>query len=339
MEKNIQKIVSSYINIVLGAGFISGSELYFFFGKYRFIGTICFAFTCILFFLILYKQQFIIKENNISNYHDFSKLIFDKEILPLIELVSLSFLFITSSTMISAFSQTLFQSFSIPFLISEIIVFMLVVYFILKDSMLIIKLNIYLFPVMFIGILLIGSYLISTISVSVISNNTDSNLSILKCVVLGILYLSFNSLNSIPMICNLNSFIDSKNTIFFSSFISAIILFILGIFLLVPIVSLENINSPLPILSLIDKNIINYIYTFVLLLAIFSTLISSLLSFIKTLESKISLNFSKKNKRYKLLVIILSIMLSNLGFGVFVGTLYPLFGILGIIQIVYILKF
>ncbi len=336
-KNNTFKIVSTYISVILGAGFISGSELYFFFGKYSSFGFVSLFFTCAMFFIILQKQLNIINKHNLKQYHDFSKLIFNKKTINFIETVTLIFLFITSSTMISAFCQTLNQSFNISFFISKILIFLLTTYFLFNGSSLIIRLNTYLFPIMFFGILLIGSYLVCTNSVTVLSTNSFNPNSFFKAIIFGILYLSFNSLTIIPMICNLGEYIDSKKTIFYSSSLSAFILFVLGIFLLYPMtLSSDIINkATLPILTLINNKCISYIYTLVLLIAIFSTLLSSILSFTKTIETK----FCLKNKRYKLLVILFAIMLSNLGFGVFVSTLYPLFGILGIIQIVYILKF
>ncbi len=338
-KSNVFKIVSTYISIILGAGFISGKELYFFFGQYKYFGTVTLFFSCILFLIILYKQLTILKENNIVEYHNFANKVFNKHIRNYIENISLIFLFVTASTMISAFTQALSDSFNTSHIFSQIIILVVITYFLITGIKKIVILNTFLFPLMFFGIIIIGIYLIFYKSIPTFNNLYSLNQNKLIAFIFALIYVSFNSLTVIPMICNISQYVDTKKTIKNSTIISAITLFILGSCLLLPIInSVDLINNiSLPILALIKNiNLLNYIYLIVLLLAIISTLISSLYSFTNTLEQKLDLS-----SKYitKIIIALLALLFSNISFTIFVSVVYPIFGILGLIQIYYILKY
>ncbi len=339
-KTNIIKIVSTYISIILGAGFISGKELYFFFGKYHSFGIFTLFLTSILFIIILNKQLIIIKSNKLEQYHDFSNIVFNKKISSFIETISLFFLFATISTMMSAFCKTLELSFSINIFISQILIFAITLYFIINGIEKIVVLNTFLTPIMFIGIVIISIYILNFNSIETFNDLYSSSKNYTLAFIFSLLYLSFNSLNTIPMMCNLIDYIDSKKTIYFSSIISGLILFILGLLLLFPMIINVDIikTASLPILTLLNNSnfFIEYIYVLILILAIISTLISSTISFIFTIEKKLTIN---NNLYLKIITLLLALFLSNLGFENFVNFVYPLFGLLGLVQIYYILKY
>lgn len=336
---NIIKLVSAYVSIILGAGFISGKELFFFFVKYKYLGILTLFFSCILFGLLLYKQFNIIRSNNLLQYHDFSHLIFSNKTCLYIENITLLFLFVTVSTMLSAFCQTFSQNFNVNMLISEIIIFIVTILTISGGIKPIVILNTFLTPIMFVGIIIIGIYTIYLSSVQTSNMLIINNESYSNALIFSILYFSFNSLTSIPMMCNMNNFLDSKKTITYTSLLSATILFLLGVILIYPmIIDYDFIyNSDIPILKLLSKNqnIVSDIYLCVFLMAIFSTLISTLISLISTLQKK----FNIKNIYFKAIIILLALFFSNLGFSNFVSFVYPIFGILGLIQIYYIFTY
>lgn len=340
-KSNILKIVSTYISIILGAGFISGKELYFFFGKYKNVGIFTFLIASIIFIIILYKQLKILNRNQITQYHDFSLLVFDKKISFIIENITLLFLFVTISTMVSAFCNTLYISFGINIILLEIMLFFILYLLLINGIKIIVFLNTILMPIMFLGILTIGIYLLHTQTVHTLNQNLYSTHNYLFSLIFALLYVSFNSLTVIPMICNMTSLINNKKTIFLSSVISGIILFLLGFFLLYPLILNKDViaTSNIPILTLLSlrSNLLTNVYIIVLISAITSTLTSTSISFINTIEKKF--NCSNNSTFIKIIILIVAISFSNLGFEIFVSYVYPLFGILGLVQIYYVLKY
>lgn len=80
--------------------------------------------------------------------------------------------------------------------------------------------------------------------------------------------------------------------------------------------------------------IFKYIYGFVIIASIFTSAISAGYSFLG--------NVSKTKRSYEIILLIICItgvVVSNIGFSKLVEMLYPLFGILGLIQIWMLLKF
>ncbi len=340
-KSNIIKLITTYISIILGAGFISGKELFFFFGKYRNFGIFTLFISCLIFLIVLNKQLFLIKRYKLNQYHDFSKFIFGKKISSFIELITLLFLFITASTMISAFCQAINDSFSIKIIISQIIIFFIILYFLINGIEKIVLFNTFITPIMFFGIILIGIYLIQSETEQTFNFIYTQNFNYINAIIFSLLYTSFNSLNVIPMMCNMSEYIDSKKTIYTSSCLSGVILFILGLFLLYPLIINYNTieSSNIPILTLLSykSSVLKFVYLIVLVSAIISTLLSSSISFLSTIEKKLQID--KNNITSKILFLLFATLFSNLGFGNFVSFVYPLFGFLGIIQIYCILKY
>ena len=82
-----------------------------------------------------------------------------------------------------------------------------------------------------------------------------------------------------------------------------------------------------------NGKIYKYLYGGIILFAIFTSSISAGYSILE--------NYEKDRKRYKkiaLLLCVSSILVSKIGFSTLVNLLYPIFGLLGTVQIVMLLK-
>lgn len=340
-KQHIIKLISAYISVILGAGFISGKELYFFFGKYSMVGILTLLIVCILFSLLFYKQLTIILLHNFSDYHEFSLYVMPKKIVKAIENITLLFLFVMIATMISAFCLSITESFSINIHIVRLIIFIITIYFLITGIDNVVYINSILTPIMIFGTLIVGIfiYLTNTTQTFYQFNYTQKSITMIKPFFYCILYVSFNSLTTIPMISNMKNIIDSKKSIFISSLISGIILFMLGFSILYPMILNDNIikNSDIPIITLLnDKNLlIEYLYLVILLCAILSTLLSTSISFISAIEAKFKI--TKNTVTVKIITVFFAILLSTFGFSSFISLVYPIFGILGLVQIYYIL--
>ena len=96
---------------------------------------------------------------------------------------------------------------------------------------------------------------------------------------------------------------------------------------------LKGIEIPIVYIAGLLGNIYKYLYGFVILVAIFTTAISAGYSFL--------VNCTKSKKQYTYWAIIMcitSILVSKLSFSGLINLLYPIFGYLGIIQIIFILN-
>lgn len=97
---------------------------------------------------------------------------------------------------------------------------------------------------------------------------------------------------------------------------------------------IEIQNVELPLIYIVNKfgNVYKYIYGIVIVSAIYTSAIAAGYGFVQ--------NCSKSKKAYKKICIFLcvtAIPVSKLGFSYLVTLLYPVFGLLGLIQVIYIL--
>ncbi len=333
---NIFYIVGSYISVLLGAGFISGQELLFFFGQHGNIGFLGLYISCLLFSLLGYKQLKIVKYERIFNYNDFTKKVMGNFLAHISENMSLLFVLVLMSTMFSAGGATINEAFGIGYNNGVVLVGFVVLLALMMGVKGIVFINGILAPLMLVGGILVGLYTYSYEFVPVI--NLDNIIStdrvgVLYIMLSGLIYMSYNSITSISLMSNMYDYIDSEETIFYSNLISGILMVMIGTALLLPIVkhhtSIEHLQIPILGLLKIDSVVIKYIYLFVLIAAIFTTAISCGISILNTIFENIEVN----KFFFKIFLVVLTIILSKIGFSNFVSKVYPLFGFFGLIQI------
>ena len=132
-----------------------------------------------------------------------------------------------------------------------------------------------------------------------------------------------------------NKNIKSKKQIFIVAIIASCIIFILSsiIFSLLTDINIDFSSLEMPIVYVIKNKFSNLslIYGLIILIAIFTTAVSIGASFLN--------NVSKNKKDYRIKALIMSVasvIISNIGFSNLVKVLFPMFGYMGILQILLI---
>lgn len=336
--KNIFKVIFVIIGTLIGAGFASGREIYLFFSKYGENGRIGIILTGIITGVIIYKVLEITKTYEINNYNKLLERINWKhsKLNKYINLIVNSFLLISFYIMIAGFSAYMLQTYNTPIYISSII-FVIICYIIFKKSIQgVIKANEILVPILIMLIAYLGikniPYSFNANTISTLGETTSS------WIIPSILYASYNSILLIPVLTGLRNYLDSKRQIIKISIISSSIIIILALFIYSLLLRGEFFVSELemPLIEITTQfgRIFKYIYGFVIIASIFTSAISAGYSFLG--------NVSKTKKSYETILLIMSITgiaVSNIGFSKLVEMLYPLFGVLGLIQIWMLVKF
>ena len=335
--RNICKITFVIIGTIIGAGFASGQEIYTFFNKYGANGIIGICISILLMSYIIYKTFKIVLENNINNYEEFIKTIMpqkfkDNKILRLtISNIINIFLLICFNIMVAGFATYFVQELNISKWFGAIIIAVLSFITLSKNIDGVIRINTFLIPVI---ILLIDFLGISKIEfVSIVSNNyNNSNYWILS----SILYASYNSITLIPLLIGLKDKINIKKQPIIISICVGTIMLVLSIiiFLLMNtfINQIYGIEIPLIYIASSLGRGFKYIYGSVILIAIFTTAIGSGYGFLS--------NITKQRKTYMLCagaICLASIIIGQIGFSSLINFLYPIFGYLGIIQIIFLI--
>ena len=328
------KIIFVLIGTFIGAGFASGKEVFNFFTIYSSNGIISIFIFSILLFYLIYKCLNIKTKFKINNYNEFIfylekkyKFFTHNFFLILINIFLASSFYI----MIVALSSLFEYQFDIgKFIIIILTIF--ICYFILYKK----NINfICIFKSILMSILIffLLSLCLFNINLSNIDfNNKHINSNIITAVSMGLLYFSYNSLLLIPIIFDFK--VNNNQNNFKISFIFSIIIFFITFLINLLLLSFYNLiyNLELPILYISNSSIkiFSYFYFFIILSAIFTTMISSGYSFIS--------NLGKNNFKIKLIIFLLfSFVFCFFSFSSLINFFYPLFGAIGFIQIFLIL--
>ena len=331
--KNINKVIMVIIGTLIGAGFASGREIYLFFMKYGKLGQIGIIISGIFTGLIIYLVLKKVREKQINNYSELLKNINPKnqKLNKYIHIIVNSFLLISFYIMIAGFSAYIEQAYKIPTYFSSIF-FIIICYIVFQKSLQgMMKINNYLVPFLLLLILYLGiknlPYLIESKAMAQIQTNQKGFL------ISSLLYTSYNSIILIPVLVTMKDYIRTQKQIKLISIFSGLLIIVLSFciygLLLKGQFFIEDIE--LPLLEIVKEfgSIFEYIYGFVIIVSIFTSAISTGYSFLE--------NVSKDKKMYRrnlILISIVGIFVSNIGFSKLVQILYPMFGVLGFVQIV-----
>lgn len=330
--QEVIKVTSVIIGTIIGAGFISGQEIYSFFNKYGEAGRIGIFVSILLLGFVIYKTYKITYENKINNYEQLLDYIMkgtNKIIIYTIKNIINIFLIISFFIMCSAFSTYCAETYGLPRIIGGIIISLLSFLILIKDVKAIIKTNEILMPAIIIFIIIM-----SVLTIKSFEFSTNSLQNVEKTILSGILYANYNSIVLIPMLIGIKGQIKTKKQINAVSIISFFVMLILTI-LIYEMQKETNGNLEMPMLSIANGISWQFliIYGIMVGIAIFTSAISAGYSLI--------CNVAKENKSKKLIALILCIIaipISTISFSTLVNLLYPIFGLLGTLQIIFLIK-
>ena len=330
--KNIAKVIMVIMGTLIGAGFASGREIYLFFLEYGYYGIIGIFISGIFTSFIIYIALNRINNKNINTY---SELLENKKIGIGINIIVNAFLLISFFIMIAGFSAYMKQAYEIPIYASSFL-FVLICYIIFRKSLQgMMKINEYIVPVLLFFIVFLGikniPYIIESKAVLEIETKQ------MGFIINSLLYASYNSIILIPILVNIKKYYNSKKEIKLISIISGLFIIILSLCIYGLLLRGQFFvkELELPLLQIISEFgiIFKYIYSFIIIASILTSAISTGYSFLENVSK------SKKNYQINLIIIcIVGVLVSNIGFSNLVQILYPLFGILGFIQIIFLLN-
>lgn len=319
------------IGALIGAGFASGQEIFSFFYIYGKNGIYGILIMSILIGIFIYKSLKIIYQKQVYNYNDFLNLFIKNTKIRNVSLWIVNVLLLVSFyIMVAGFGAYFEQEIGINRIIGSIVLNLLcvIVFFsnikgVLKASNLIVPFLI--FFIFFIGIKNIVQ--IRTIDFYQMKNNWILSM---------LIYNSYNFILLMPVLISLKKQITKEKNIKKVSILVTIIILILSInifFLLLNANIKEIENQEMPIVYIISNYFNKYkkIYAFIVLASIFTTAISVGIGFLQNISKN-----SNSYPQFVLFMCITSLLMSNIGFSKLLNFIYPVFGYIGILQIVII---
>lgn len=344
----ILKTVFVIIGTIIGAGFASGQEISIFFSQYGYLGIIGMLISCSLIGILVYKVFSILQRENLNSYTELLERVTNKKILnKAISIIISLFLLISFYIMIAGMSAYFNQEFGFPTWICSIIMSILCYITLQRNTKGIVTVNSILIPCIIIFILYLGFKNLN-FSMEYFHTKQQNNNYSLNWLFSSILYISYNSIVLIPILVELKQYINTKSVAKKVGILCATILSILGICIFCLLLRNDAVYQlELPMIEVLKSLglIYSYLYGIVIVIAIFTSAISAGYGFLKNEVSKRKFtkgNIQKREQKYyqKLLlgICIIAPIIANFGFSNLVNKLYPIFGILGLVQMLCLLK-
>ena len=339
--KNTLKVVLVIVGTIIGAGFASGKEIYIFFGIYGKYAITSIIISQAIIGLIIYKVLKIVQKSEKENYEELvNKLTYNKTIQDVIKIIVKIFLVVSFYVMIAGFSAYFTQELKLPRLVGTIIIGILSYIIFMGNIERVIQVNEILMPVLIIFIIILA---IKNISINTIQLQNTSK-TLIESIYKGILYTSYNSITLIPILISIKKYIGSKKQIKQISVLCVSILVLLALAILTLIyihlhkytlkidININTIEIPTVYIAAKTGTIYKYIYGIIMLSAILTSAVSAGYAILENYNDN-----PKKYKKTAIMLVLSSIFVSKLGFSNLINILYPVFGVLGIAQIILIM--
>ena len=321
------------IGALIGAGFASGQEIFSFFYIYGKNGIYGILIMSILIGIFIYKSLKIIYQKQVYNYNDFLNLfIKNTKIRNVILWIVNVLLLVSFYIMVAGFGAYFEQEIGVKRIIGSCILVIMTAIVFFTSVKGVLKVSEYIVPLLMIFIIIIGGTNLLTI------NSNAEVLCIKKGWLLScVIYCSYNIILLIPVLISIRKQITKKENIKYISILCGIFMIIMSLMLYVLLMraNVELASLEMPIVYVIRNFFKSFktIYAFIILMSIFTTAISIGIGLLQ--------NISNDRRRYTQSVIfmcITSLIVSNFGFSKLVNLMYPFFGYIGIIQLIYIIN-
>lgn len=337
MKKNISvfQIAAVFVGTVVGAGLASGQEICQFFTSYGYKSFIGIIICCLIYiFFGIFAIKYSIKFK-LNSYNQLIDTVSPGFLGKITDLLTGLFLVSSAAIILAGSGSLIHQYFKISKWFGIILMASVALITLLRDTEGLIEINSLIVPSLCIVIVTI-SLLYLFLYKDIITINYVKNISSSKnnWITSALLYGGFNVLCCSGVLVPLSSEINNQKKLTLGIIIGSIILTILC--LLINLLLLINIpyifKYEIPLLYITNRfgKIIEITLLAIIWFEMFSTEVSDIYSVAKTLEESFNIPY----KLCCLLIILLAIPISQIGFVTLIRYLYPAFGIISVIFVV-----
>jgi len=330
--KRAFQIATIFIGTIVGAGLSSGKELSQFFSQYgylSFIGIIL----CGIFYIYMSKLIIIISsKHKITSYDAFIRLI-SPGIMGKLTNYVITFFFFTSTAIVIAGSGALInQYFGIPIWVGIFIMISLGIIVLIRETDGLIEINGFIVP----SLIIIMSILFISFTYKFPETLSLNYLKLAMPPKTGwglstILYAGFNIMSCIGILAPLSTELENNKDVIagvtIGSFFLTLLCCLINFLMIVTFNQATRYEIPLLYVAKQITPLLQFILLCVIWLEMFSSKVSNVYSLARSMQNYYKFSFKKS----MFIIIILSLPITQIGFGNLVTVLYPFFGALSII--------
>jgi uncharacterized membrane protein YkvI len=333
------KIGATFVGTVVGAGFASGQEILKFFTVYRINGYLGIFIATVLFIIlgsIIMKISYKIKR---TCYNDFLIYVCGKKMAVIMDILITVFLFGTFNVMLSATGALFFEQFGLPYYFGIIFTLIPTILFTIKGMKGILNVNTVVAPSMVTIVFVICSMCIYSHSKGdLIRNLYYENDNTYKWLMSALLYVAYNIVLSLPILVPMGKESKSRKVLVRGTLMGSIAMGVMIFLINTVILSHIEYDSiyQIPMLYIVEpfNDVIRYAFVLVLWLEIFTTILSNLFGLSNRIYYATKFNY----KFIVFIICIISVFISQFEFKLLLSFLYPAFGFISLIFIVFLIS-
>jgi uncharacterized membrane protein YkvI len=277
----------------------------------------------------------ICRREEIKNYNGLMKHILGNRMGPIMEGLVAGFLFCLFVAMLAGAGATAYQAFYLPFSLGAVIVGLIVFGVLCFGLEGIIKINLFLAPIMLLGGIFIGIYSYLAYTAPVFSS-FGGRLG-LAWLLSAVVYSSYNLVTGVPVLAAASGLAKTKRDTRIGGLLGGGIITILGLAMALPLFLYyaDIISLEIPFLHIASEHghLITFLYLAVLISALLTTAACNAFAVLQWLSGR---GYKNRVKAAAGLCII-GIVAAHVGFSNIVIFVYPVFGFLGLFKIIVIL--
>lgn len=321
--KNDLTVAGVYIAALIGAGFSSGSEIVHYFAVYGKWGILGIVISSVLFGVFAAGVLAVSKRCNVKSYGEFLEATFPGRVSGVVNSITLIFMFVVFVAMASGSGETFTKLFGINKIFGVMLILTITFFVLLFDVRGLIAANGVMAALIIAGTLGVVFFIFLRREIPVFSRMGES-------VISGGLYTGYNILTGVAVLPALSAYI--KRPVRVGVFSTAAIFILLTV--LWGIISIYYGKIPLgalPMLTICQRHgsVISGFYTVILFMAMLTTAIANAFSVTDAVG---------KNRMLALTGLVVSgFFLAGFPFDFFVGRLYRVAGLIGVIFGLFIL--
>ncbi len=333
--KDIFMLSTTIVATVIGAGFATGQEIFSFFSVHGKWGAVGLLFVFILFYMVFETVLLFNHRNSVNGFNEFLDYIHSPCAKYLIEACVAAFSFCGLCAMASATGALFLQSFHIPRMVGVFCLFFVCTIVLLNDICGVAKVNLYLAPLICIGIFLVCVHGILYRDVQTFAYEHYYKKAAASLTDGGV-YVSYNLLSVLVVLCSMGSYCKNEKEIKISCLLTSGMLtglaiciwFVLGIY------KNKIMLGDIPLYDIVERSGRAYtaIYSFMLMFSVLTTALGcgyGALDFLKT-------RYHMTTRGAVFVLMLAAVPICMLEFTEIVRFLYSFFGYLGLPFIMYL---
>lgn len=327
------QIAAVFIGTIVGAGLASGQEIRQFFTEYGYKGFWGILLCCLIYIVMGFMIASISLKYNLKSYNELINLVLKPRIFAnFTDGITSLFLISGAAIILAGSGALLHQYLGVSKWIGILIMVFVSLFILLRDTKGLIEVNSFIVPSLIIVLL--------TIFIMYIFLNKDSvSLTIVKNVpsyksnwfISCLLYSGFNILGCSGVIVPLSAEMKNKKSLIFGIAMGAIVLtilaFIINIMLLLNVPYIFKYEIPLLYIAHRFGTVIQIMLVCIIWLEMFSTEVSDVYSVGKAMSQIFNIPY----KTSVILIILIAIPISQIGFVNLISVIYPAFGVISLI--------